>query len=44
VLPHAFIVDPDGNVVNDWVYGPGTESIFQGGGFVKEIDNLMAGK
>jgi peroxiredoxin len=43
-FPHAFIVDPEGNIVNDWVYTAGTENIFEGDGFVKEIDKLMAGK
>jgi peroxiredoxin len=43
-LPHAFIVDPAGTIVNDWVYGAGNESIFEGDGLGKEIDRLLAGK
>ena len=44
VFPHVFIVDPQGTIVNDWVYEPGTESIFEGDGFSKEIDQLLGGK
>jgi peroxiredoxin len=44
VFPHVFIVDPEGTIINDWVYEPANEAIFDGGGFVKEIDQLMAGK
>jgi peroxiredoxin len=43
VFPDVFIVDPQGNIVNNWIYGPGSESVFEGDGFVKEIDKLMAG-
>jgi peroxiredoxin len=43
-LPHAFIVDRDGMIVNDWVYAPGNESIFEGDGLAKEFDRLLAGK
>jgi peroxiredoxin len=43
-FPHAFIVDPEGNIVNDWVYGAGNENIFEGDGFIKEIDKLMGKK
>lgn len=43
-FPHVFIVDPKGMLVNDWGYQPGTENIFEGDGFVKEIDKLLTGK
>jgi peroxiredoxin len=43
-FPHAFIVDPNGNLVNDWEYGPGTESIFEGDGLAAELDKLLSGK
>lgn len=43
-FPHVFIADPEGMLVNDWVYQAGTENIFEGDGFAKEIDKLMAGK
>lgn len=43
-FPHVFIVDPNGTIVNDWGYGPGTENIFEGDGFIKEIDHLFAGR
>lgn len=43
-FPHVFIVDPQGTIVNDWVYQAGNENIFEGDGFIKEIDKLMAGK
>ena len=44
IFPHVFIVDPNGTIVNDWVYEAGTESIFEGDGFTKEIDQLLGGK
>ena len=43
-FPHVFIVDPNGMIVNDWFYQPGTENIFEGDAFIKEIDQLLAGK
>src|SRR5580704_18137117 len=30
VFPHVFIVDPNGTIVNDWLYAPGTENIYEG--------------
>lgn len=44
IFPHVFVVDPNGAIVNDWVYEPGTENIFEGDGFVKEMDKLLSGK
>ncbi|HEY3840369.1 MAG TPA: TlpA disulfide reductase family protein [Bryobacteraceae bacterium] len=43
VFPDVFIVDPQGNIINNWIYGPGTESIFEGDGFTKEIAKLLGG-
>ena len=43
-FPHAFIVDPQGTIVNDWVYSAETSDIFEGDGFAKEIDKVLAGK
>jgi peroxiredoxin len=40
-LPHAFLVDPNGMIVNDWAYEPGNESIFEGDGLAREIDRLL---
>ncbi len=40
-LPHAFLIDPNGMIANDWGYGPGNESIFEGDGLVKELDRLL---
>src|SRR5689334_9229703 len=36
-FPHVFIVDPNGTIVNDWMYN-GNEAVFEGGGFVKEVE------
>ena len=41
-FPHAFIVDPEGKIVNDWVYGEDTASIFEGDALGKEIARLLA--
>jgi peroxiredoxin len=43
-FPHVFIVDPAGNLINDWAYTAGNENIFERDGFIKEIDKLMSGK
>jgi peroxiredoxin len=43
-LPHVFLVDPAGMIVNDWAWGTGNENIFEGDGLAKEIDRLLAGK
>jgi len=43
-FPHVFIVDPNGNLVNDWGYGPGNESIFEGEALGAEIEKLLSGK
>ena len=43
-FPHAFLVDPDGMIVNDWAYGAGSDDIFEGDGMSKELDRVLAGK
>ena len=43
-LPHAFLVDPAGTIVNDWAYGTGHDDIFEGDALSKELDRLLAGK
>jgi len=44
-FPHAFLIDPQGNIVNDWGYDPETKEIFEGGGLSKELDRVLgAGK
>jgi peroxiredoxin len=43
-FPHAFIVDPNGNLVNDWGYGQGSDAIFDGDGLTKELDQLLAAR
>ena len=40
-LPHAFLIDPAGMIVNDWAYTPGNEPIFEGDALTKEIDRLL---
>lgn len=40
-LPHVFLVDPNGMIVNDWGYVPGNESIFESDGLSKELDRLL---
>jgi peroxiredoxin len=43
-LPHAFLVDPSGMIVNDWAYGAGHDDIFEGDALSKELDRLLGGK
>jgi peroxiredoxin len=43
-FPHAFLVDHDGMIVNDWVYGAGSDDIFEGDALAKELDRVLAGK
>ena len=42
-FPHVFIIDPNGTIINDWMYN-GNEGLFEGGGLANEIDKLMTGK
>jgi peroxiredoxin len=43
-FPHAFIVDPTGKIVNDWVYTSDgkNKGIFEEGDLAKELDRLIA--
>lgn len=42
-FPHAFLVDPNGTIANDWAYSPETVGIFEGDGLAKELDRVLAG-
>jgi peroxiredoxin len=41
-LPHLFVVDANGWIVNDFEYGPATKPIFEGEAIFSEIDKLLA--
>jgi len=43
MFPHVFIVDPNGQIVNDWVYNEENEPIFSGDALGKELDKLIGG-
>ena len=43
-FPHAFLIDRNGVIKNDFVYGPATSPIFEGNGLFGEIDKLLAAK
>ena len=43
-LPHLFIVDATGWIVNDYEYGPLTKGIFEGQALFPELDRLLAAK
>jgi len=43
-LPHLFIIDANGWIVNDFEYGPLTKGIFEGTSLFAELDRLLAAK
>ena len=43
-LPHLFIIDANGWIVNDYQYGDATKNIFEGKGLLPELDRLLAAK
>ena len=42
--PHAFLIDANGTIKNDWEYSLITRDIFEGNGLMPEIDSLLSGK
>lgn len=42
-LPHVFIIDGNGWIVNDYGYGFATKSVFEGQALFPELDRLLAG-
>ena len=40
-VPHLFLIDQQGMIRNDWVYGETTKAIFEGQGLAPEIDKLV---
>ena len=42
--PHAFLIDANGTIKNDWEYSLITRDIFEGNGLIPEIDSLLSGK
>jgi len=41
-IPHLFLIDGQGMIRNDFVYGFDTKNIFEGDGLNAEIDHLLA--
>jgi peroxiredoxin len=41
-LPHLYIVDRNGYILKDLVFGPETEEVFRGEGLFKELDRILA--
>jgi len=41
-LPHLYIVDREGYILKDLVFGPETEEVFRGEGLFKELDRILA--
>jgi peroxiredoxin len=41
--PHLFVVNPAGNIVQDWSDAAAGTEILEGGGLVRELQALMAG-
>jgi peroxiredoxin len=40
-LPHLYIVDREGYILKDLVFGPETEEVFRGEGLFKELDRIL---
>jgi peroxiredoxin len=43
-LPHLFIIDANGWIVNDYQYGDATKGIFEGKAIFPELERLLAAK
>jgi len=43
-VPHIFIIDASGWIVDDYGYGPETKDIFEGKGIFSVLDKLLAAK
>ena len=41
--PHVFLIDPQGNVRNDFSYSPMTRDMFEGKGLFGEVEKLLGG-
>jgi peroxiredoxin len=41
-LPHLYIVDRDGFIIRDYLFGAATEEIFRGQDLFKELDRILA--
>jgi peroxiredoxin len=41
-LPHVYIINPSGNIANDFGYSLTTREVFEGRGLFKEIDRMLA--
>ncbi len=41
-LPHLYIVDREGDILKDLIFGPETEEVFRGEGLFKELDRILA--
>lgn len=42
-MPRLYVVNPDGFIAREYVYGPETQEIFEGGGLFTELDRLLRG-
>ncbi|MGE5567774.1 MAG: peroxiredoxin family protein [Rhodospirillales bacterium] len=40
-LPRLYIVNPEGFIAKEYVYGPETQEIFEGNGLFTELDRLL---
>jgi len=43
-VPHIFLIDANGWIVDDYGYGPATKDIFEGKGLFSVLDKLLAAK
>ena len=40
-VPHVFLIDANGWIVNDWGYGPATKGIFEGRDLFAEVEKSL---
>jgi peroxiredoxin len=43
-LPRLYIVNPEGFIVKEFVYGANSQEIFEGKGLFAELDRLLGGR
>lgn len=42
-LPHLFLLDPKGQIIEDWAYSEQTKAIFEGDALAPIIESVLAG-
>jgi thiol-disulfide isomerase/thioredoxin len=44
VFPHIYVIDGNGDIRSDYIYGPATRDVFEGKALFAELDRMVAEK